>query len=117
MLKVIKLSSIILILIMVILLSFSTLFYFSNNISLKLIYILILGSIYSLISFIIANYVHKKGLIIGLLVGLLLTSILITINLINKIDFSLAIFIKYLLCNILSLLFGCLGVNFKQILK
>lgn len=86
----------------------------TNN-DFNLIIKLIIGGIaYLLLGFLYANIIHKKGLIVGILVGIIHYFIIqIIIFLINNIfNFQLLPFIIYLLSTAIG---GLLGVNIKKL--
>ncbi len=94
----------------------STIFYF-NNIKLSVIKFLLLIIFYSSLSFLISNSIHKKGLICGIIIVLILNIILIPIKYSLNNSLNIKEILEYMISSLLGIIFSLCGVNFKQIIK
>lgn len=88
-----------------------------DNIKINALYLILTITIYISLSFTLSNQIRKKGILIGLLISIILTTIFIIFNIINKTKFDAQLILKYLISSLLALSFGAIGVNFKQIIK
>lgn len=115
--KIIKIYTIAL-LILLVLTSIYTLYLMKANvIKINPIFILIIGAItFFFLGLLFANYFHKKGLLVGLLNGVIHILIISLFIFLSGNEFDNLFYLKYLLFIIASTIGGIMGVNFKKII-
>lgn len=92
-------------------------FYISHNMvnTSPIIELIIGGSSYFILGMLMANAIHKKGLIVGLLTGIITILFIHLVYLLSKGEFNFKL-LPCLIYTILCGIGGILGVNFKKII-
>ncbi|MDE5715783.1 MAG: TIGR04086 family membrane protein [Anaeroplasmataceae bacterium] len=85
----------------------------TNNIN-PIVKLVLTGLLYLLIGFAFGNAVHKKGLLVGLLAGVVHLSLIKLINFLATGNFNINIFLV-LISILLAMVGGMLGVNLKKL--